>query len=411
VTEPAVIDRPDVQRQAVSPDRRHLRRFLPLIPLACLLGFWLWLFYQGGAIRQPPRGNNFGADYAIFLSAAQTLKEGGNPYDPRQLYATERSLLGRQHVPIQKPSAIFRAGNPPYFDWALEPLTELPFVDTARGWLLAMYVFGIAGCVVALRHFGWRHTIVPAAFFLAAPQVLLGPGNVSGLIFVVVAGGLALARPRPFVAGALLSLGSIKPQIALPAILLIWLFHTSDRVRLAAGVIAGTVALLLLSVVTTGAGVLGLWLAASVDYFGTLAQQSGLASMAGLYAHDAPNMLRASLLVLVVAVAGAFTLREWLRFRHLREVPFLAVGWLWVLWFLATPYAHFPDEILLTLPVLALIGRDAERIGDLPSVIALYTLLLSIILAAWTPFHASLLSLSLVVVLLCLLAARRRVEA
>jgi len=76
-----------------------------------------------------------------------------------------------------------------------------------------------------------------------------------------------------------------------------------------------------------------------------------------------------------------------------------------VVWFLATPFAHFPDEILLTIPILALLGRDGQHLGQAIPVFVIYLLFFSLALFPVTLFHASPLSLSLAAVAGCLAVA------
>jgi hypothetical protein len=66
-------------------------------------------------------------------------------------------------------------------------------------------------------------------------------------------------------------------------------------------------------------------------------------------------------------------------------------------WLIAIPYAHFIDEMLLIVPVIALLGRDGRWISRPVSVGVLYLLGLSILLYSWTPMHMQLLSLPLAV--------------
>lgn len=49
----------------------------------------------------------------------------------------------------------------------------------------------------------------------------------------------------------------------------------------------------------------------------------------------------------------------------------LATGSLRFRWLVATPYAHFADEILLAVPILGLLGRDAQKLSEPVSVVVL----------------------------------------
>src|ERR1700716_66363 len=94
--------------------RRHrIKTYATLAPLVVLLILWLWLFRAEGAFKGGPNGESFGADFAMFYTAAQITTGGGNPYDPRLLYATERTFMAQQHLKITDKEAIVRVGNPP----------------------------------------------------------------------------------------------------------------------------------------------------------------------------------------------------------------------------------------------------------------------------------------------------------
>jgi hypothetical protein len=73
-------------------------------------------------------------------------------------------------------------------------------------------------------------------------------------------------------------------------------------------------------------------------------------------------------------------------------LQFEKVGWLWAVWFLAAPFAHFPDEILLTIPILAYLGVDGERLASASGRVALVALFGSIILFPATIANVNLLS-------------------
>jgi hypothetical protein len=84
------------------------------------------------------------------------------------------------------------------------------------------------------------------------------------------------------------------------------------------------------------------------------------------------------------------------------QAPALAFGWLWLLWFLVSPYAHFFDQILLTLPILVFMGRDGEFVTRRNQAVCLYLLFFSLFLIQWAPDGVQLLSLPLVVVAVAL---------
>jgi hypothetical protein len=79
-------------------------------------------------------------------------------------------------------------------------------------------------------------------------------------------------------------------------------------------------------------------------------------------------------------------------------------------WFLAVPYTHFQDEVLLALPVFALLGRNGRRLGRPLAVAGLYSVILSPLLFVWSPFRIDLISLPLLALAACVALEGRTAE-
>lgn len=385
--------------------RAHV--YLVLCPLMILLVMWLWLFRSEGAFDGGPNGKAFEADLAMYLGAAQILKQGGNPYDTTLLYQTERSSLSRQGLPITEQRAIVRVGNPPLFLWALEPLTRFRFQVVALSWMVFLSALTLVGFLGCLRYLGWRRWLFPCAFFALMPQVIFGPfyGNFISLAFAGVGVGLALLKKHPFAAGMVLSLALLKPPVATPIVLLILLFHPLERRRAAAGFGLASLSLFLLTIPTAGWASLQHWPEGLLGYSRHINVSPDVASLAGLYVRLTPEIPRASLQLLCLTLASALTAYWGWQHRASRETPLLVLSWLWFIWFLATPYAHFYDEILLTVPILVLLGRDGFRVGwRLPSR-ALYLMFFSILFISFAPYQIQLLPVPLLMVTVILVTA------
>lgn len=387
---------------------QRARLYLALAPMVVLVVAWLWTVYVALVQFNPgPNGAGMGTDFAIFYSGAQVMRDGENPYDHRLLYQTESSFMRQEHLPMTREGHIVLAGNPPLFFWALQPLTRLPFQPAALGWIASMWVLSALGLLGALRYFGWRRRIIPCLLFLALPQVILGAydGNVDGLVFAGIGGSLALLRRHPVAAGMVAALAWLKPQVALPVVLLMVLFHSAQWKRYAAGFLAATAGLSGLTAALAGPGSFGRWMGGLTGFSQATAVEPKLASLVGVYAQWAPSTVRLGLevclLLTAIVATAAMRWRTW----RLGELTVLAVGWLWTWWMLATPFAHYYDEILLAVPLLALMGRDASRIGRALPLAALYMMFVSVFLLRWTPFHVQLLALPLLGVLICLARA------
>ncbi len=370
-----------------------------LAPLCLLLVLWLWLFQAEGAFKGGPSGKALGADFAMFVGAAQVLERGGDPYNHGVLLRAEQGFMQRQGLAMTNRKAVVRVGNPPLFLWALQPLTSLPFQPVAWVWMLALYALSGLGFAAVLAWLGWRHFAVPTLLFLAFPQTILGMyyGNVIDLVLAAVGCSLWLAKRHPLLAGALLSLAWLKPPVALPVVVLIVLFHAPRRGPLLAGFTSATAGLLGLTLAAAGTHSLMLWVQGLMDYSRDMAIQPDVASLSGLYVRWAPPALRLGLEAASLALAVGLTARQWWQSRnHLPASP-LAVAWLWCVWLVATPYAHFFDDMLLAVPVLAFIGVDGARVGKLLPASAIYLAFFSLLVINPIPIGVYLLPLPAVV--------------
>lgn len=374
------------------------RQLMVLSPLALLLLLWLAVLGLSGVITAGPNGTSMASDFAMLWTASRVQQAGNNPYDHHLLYATERSLLRREGLSAKQKRALVRVGYPPLFFWALRPLAALQFRLAAIIWMAGMFLALLAGWLVLLRRLNWSRKTVPALLFLAMPQSVLAViyGNITSLFFAVLMSSLALAARFPFAAGALAALGWLKPQLALPFVLLIALFQAGSLKRYAAGFAAASVVLGLLNLGILGPESYRAWFVALFGYSSDIAAQPNLASFAGLYAPWVSSPLR---LILEVIQAGGALALTWIAFKRSpprrRESSSRAAAALWILWFLVVPYDHFPDEILLAFPVLLLIGRDAVNIASGYRWVALYLLLFSIVPFTWTPHRLEFLWLPL----------------
>lgn len=377
--------------------------------LVVLLTLWMWLFYAEGAFRGGPNGQSFGADYAMFITAARLIQAGDNPYDHTRLYNSERTYLNSQGIPILKKSAIVRVGNPPLLFFAMQPLTRFPFQASAWGWMVALYLLSGIAFVALLKSMGWKRLALPAFIFLAMPQSVFGAfyGNTVVLVFTGLCFALAFARRYPYLAGLCLTVAWLKPPTALPIALLIVLFHVEQRRRVATGFGVATVALMGIMLATCGVQSLPHWLHGLADYSADMGLSPDVASFAGMYVRSVPHSLRLVIEGFSLSVALIFTALAWHRYRSVSRVPPLAVGWLWVLWFLATPYAHFYDEVLLAFPLLLLAGIDGRWIVRSRPALAIFLALLSLVVISAAPFNVQLLWLPLVAIMLCLFTAAR----
>jgi len=390
-------------------DRRAGRRnYVVLVPFAFLLMVWMCLLIGDGGFENGPAGKSFGGDWAMFIGAASVMQHGGNPYDHHVLFVHERDLLRREGLPIIKRADIVRVGNPPLFLWILQPLLRMGFQSEAYPVILGMVLCNLLGFLAILQYFGWTRRPLACLLFLVMPQAVLGPffANPICFVFLGIALALALLRKVPYCAGALLAIAWLKPPVALPVVLLIWAFHAPRPRALATGFGLTTLALLALTLTTTGISSLSQWVVGLESYSKDMAIQPDVASLAGLYVVWAPAAVRTVVGALLLATALVLTFVVWKRKRSSGPVSVMSVGWLWVAWLLATPYAHFSDETLLVVPVIALLGQNAVNVRRRYTVISLYAALFSLTVLTVTPFKVYLLPLGLVIIGVCVFRAR-----
>jgi hypothetical protein len=384
----------------------RLRMYAVIGPFIVLLLLWVYLFYGEGAFEGGPSGKAFGADYTMFVSAAQVLKAGDDPYNPRVLLRAETAMMQRLHRTMiaKDQRSQVRVGNPPFLYWAMRPMIGASFVPAALISLIGLYILSGVGFLAILRYFGWKRPFMPTVIFLLMPQVVLGAfyGNVIGIVFAAIGISLLLSQRYPILAGVLMSLAWLKPPVALPVVLLLGLFHVQRRTRFASGFAAGTAALLALTVGTSGWRSVGLWLHGLVRYSNDMAHQPDVISLAGLYVRWMPQAPRLALETLTILAALALTVLIW-RKVPTGQIAFMSVAPLWVGWLLASPYGHFFDEVILAVPVVAYLIHNGRDVGRLLPATSLYLLLFSLLLLTWTPFHAYLLSLPLIAIAIFML--------
>jgi Glycosyltransferase family 87 len=398
-----------------------LRNALVLSPLVVLLVLWMWIVAGSGSLQAGPNGVIFANSFGTYLGAAEALKEGHNPWDPAQAYHAEKQMLLPQGVEVNEPVWNRHIGNPPLFLWALEPLTNFPFRVAALLWVGAMYALAAAGFLVSAKAVGWRRPVFACVIFLMMPQVVVGAyyGEAYALLFAALALGLVLAPRHPRTTGALLAVAILKPPIGLPLAMLIWIFHVRDKRRCAAAFVGTNALALGLTVVFVGPHSLSQWLVGLAYFSHDMSAQPHVASLIGVYVGWAPTALRSLLEVLTILFACLLTALVWRRrrvdlVRRRRRgdevTPFRAVAWLWFVWFLASPYSHFYDELMLAIPILVLFGPNGGEASKPIPAAALYAALFSLLVVSWMPLNVSLLPVPLALVGYFLFRAARQVE-
>lgn len=233
---------------------------LALIGAASMLYYHLGLFMpnvlQARAAKGLGNGYAFGDDfYPIWLTTRQSRIDHLDPYSPEMTRQIQVGLFGR-------PLDASHPSDPPvdYREFAYPAFTDLLFWPTAAlNFLqLRLVLVVLLPCLTVLSICLWMRALewctpllwfavlvaltlcnypVLEAFFAEQPGLIVG--------FLLASSALAVRRGRLLLAGVLISLTLIKPQMTVLAIfyLLLWSFSDRRRTRFWVGFLATTLLL------------------------------------------------------------------------------------------------------------------------------------------------------------------------
>jgi hypothetical protein len=204
---------------------------------------------------------SFGIDfYPVWLTARRCLPQRCDPYSQEMTREIQSGIFGRPLDPqiSTDPLTDYRTfAYPAFTDLLFWPASQLPFSVVRVLCALLLGILTIAGIVLWLRALAWRVDLLWIAIIsllvLASYQVLEGLyADQLGLLvgFLLAASLLALQRGRLLLAGILLALTTIKPQMTALAIffLLIWSLHDwNARRRFVVGFFSLTLVLTLIA--------------------------------------------------------------------------------------------------------------------------------------------------------------------
>jgi hypothetical protein len=297
---------------------------------------------------------------AVTLAAALLAWQLASP-DPRigdddfQVFYSGAAAIAAGHSPY-----VGDFVSPPWFALALVPFTWLA-VDAARGVWLAFNLLLLLTTTAACAHLAeltWpaRRLLLAALLFGLWPPVEFGLklGQNSLLVWALVLAALIAVQGGRFgLAGGLLALGLVKPQVAFLYVggVAIWAAR-ERRLGRYVGVGIGTMAALALLVLAVAPDAYADLLALQPrtwDYWGsTVALPPLLAALSG-------SQVLAVVVYLPVAVIGSgMALGAWTR-HEAQELAYVAAVTACATLIL-TPYAYPYDAILLQLPVMWLVA-------------------------------------------------------
>jgi len=205
-------------------------------------------------------GNDF---YPVWLTSKQCLQQGRNPYSTETTVQIQKGLFGRPLDPriATDPTDLRMFAHPAFTILLLWPLAELPFPVARVVLVLLLAVMTLASIVFWTRALSWdlRWNWLAVIFLLTMCSYPTLEGLYVGQLgllvaFLLAASILALQRGRLLLAGILIALTAIKPQMTLLAGFYLVLWSSQDwRKRWRFGVALSSTLLLL-----TGAS-LAIW--------------------------------------------------------------------------------------------------------------------------------------------------------
>jgi hypothetical protein len=339
----------------LGPERA--RAYLLILALVNLSTLAFLILTSRGGIDQ--NGFLLGTDFISFWTAGQMLHTSGNVYDIAAHVAAQREF----HAVDGEFTAFF---YPPSLLPMIWPLGAMNYFPALAMWLSVTAALWL----VALRAwFSGLGLKGPSLLLLAAfPPLLitLTHGQTSFLMSALLGGGLLLIRDRPWLAGMLLGLATIKPQFGLlvPVALL-----ASGQWRTILGAGLTSVGLAALAAIAFGPAVWSNWLAvtsvaSSATDNGSIGYAKMVSLFAGLRLLGVPSevaLLAQGLQTL--SVAAAVALSAWRRAFSPALAALVLAGAP-----LATPFVLDYDLVLIAFPLAYLLAsasqdgfRDWER--------------------------------------------------
>ena len=213
------------------------------LALLCAASMWFYVDrvlipYQrsDAEAHSRPRGN-LSDLYPRWLGARELLLHHRNPYSPEITREIQRGYYGREldpsrpHDPIDQQAFAY----PAYVAFLLAPSVAFPFEAVRVGFQWTLLAITAAGVWLWLRAIGWRPK--PATLTMVGLLALGSFPVVQGLklqqltlfvAFLVALSAALLVRERLFLAGFVLAIATIKPQLVAPLLLCLLLWTASN---------------------------------------------------------------------------------------------------------------------------------------------------------------------------------------
>jgi len=225
-----------------SPRFALLALSFALVGAATMVYYHLGLFMprvlEVGAAKNLAGGYAFGNDfYPVWLTSREWLRERRDPYSAEMTRAIQQGLFGRPldaQIPTDPLTDYRTFAYPAFTDLLFWPAAEFPFPVVRVVMVALLAVLTLASIVLWTHALSWRLSwiwiCVIALLTLCSYPVIEGLyADQLGLLagFLLAASMLALRSNRLLLAGILMALTTIKPQMTVLAIiyLLVWVAH------------------------------------------------------------------------------------------------------------------------------------------------------------------------------------------
>lgn len=292
-----------------------------------------------------------GTDFISFWTSGRMLQAGANVYDTAAHVAAQREFYA---IPGEYTAFFYPPGFLP-FVW---PLGLLPYFPALAVWLAATGAAFLMTVQAWFRALGLKG---PAPLLVAAfPPIFvtLTHGQTAFLVAALLGGGMLLVERRPWLAGVLIGLATIKPQFGL-LVPLALLASGQWRTIAAAGMTA--LALAGFAALAFGPEVWTDWLAITRTASTATADGNiGFAKMVSVFAGLSLLGVPAAAAMAVqgavsLALAGAVVRAGWLRAFTPGLAALVLAGAP-----LATPFVLDYDMVLTAFPLAFLFARARE---------------------------------------------------
>jgi hypothetical protein len=221
----------------------RLALFVAILGAASMAYYHLALFmprvHQFSQARNLAGGYSFGSDfYPVWLTARECVPQRCDVYSPEMTREIQSGIFGRALDPqlSSDPVADYRTfAYPAFTDLLFWPASQLPFSVVRVTLALLLGILTATSILLCMRALSWRVSLpwlaVIVLLVLGSYQVLEGLyADQLGLLvgFLLAASLLALQRGRLLLAGILMALTTIKPQMTVLAIFFLLIWSLSD---------------------------------------------------------------------------------------------------------------------------------------------------------------------------------------